>query len=133
MTKKKYPSQEKYERENPSITFRLPIDMKEKIDQLVETTGKSISQLIRETLFYAGKEYSEIQEKSHSEGFVIGVNVGGKRGKRKWAIWCYCNVCGEITYIEPNSDAHKAIIEYMKEQKWGHLKCHKKVTKIYDQ
>jgi len=73
--KKKYPSQEKYERENPSITFRVPIDMKEKIDQLVETTGKSISQLIRETLFYAEKEYSEIQEKSHSEGFDVGNNA----------------------------------------------------------
>jgi len=123
--KKKYPSQEKYERENPSITFRVPIDVKEKIDQLVETTGKSISQIMRETLFYAEKEYSEIFEQGHVEGLDVGINAGINRGKRKWAIWCYCNVCGKKIYIEPNSDVHNAIIKYMKEQGWGHAECHK--------
>jgi len=131
--KKKFPSQEKYERENPSITFRVPIDMKEKIDQLVETTGKSISQIMRETLFYAEKEHSEIFEQGHVEGFDVGINAGINRGKRKWAIWIYCYVCGEKIYIEPNSESHKAIIKYMKEHKWAHPECHKKATKSYDQ
>lgn len=35
---KKYPSQIKYENENPAITFRVPKEIKEKIECLVELT-----------------------------------------------------------------------------------------------
>ena len=49
-----------------------------------------------------------------------------QKAMQDWALWNYCAVRGEAMYISPNSDAHKAIIEYMKQHGWGHPQCHKK-------
>ena len=51
----------------------------------------------------------------------------------KYRIWYYCNVCGDEITIYPNSDAHKALIEYMKEQGWGHTECHEKKEGVKEQ
>ena len=105
---KKYPSQIKYEKNNPTITFRMKKHEKERIRLMVESSGKSISQLVRENLLQAEKNYSDAYEK----------------GKEQHRIWIFCNVCGKAIYILPNSNDHKAIIEYMKENRWGHPNCH---------
>ena len=47
-------------------------------------------------------------------------------GKEDWGIWYYCNVCEEAIDIQPNTDAHYEITEYMYAKGWGHVSCHKK-------
>ena len=60
----------------------------------------------------AEKNYSNAYEKGNTEGYTKGMN--------DWAIWVYCLKCGEAVYIAPNSDAHMAIIEFLKERGWDH-------------
>ena len=49
---------------------------------------------------------------------------GYNEGAEDAQIWYYCNICGEKIHIEPNSENHKALIEYMEEHGWGHASCH---------
>lgn len=123
---KLYPSQEKYLAENPAITCRVKKEEKEKIDRIVELTGKSISQLFRETLFYAEKEYSEVYDKGYSEGYDHGYNNGNKQGKIDWQIMIPCNCCDGDLFLKPNSAEHKFIKDYLKKCNWGHQECYEK-------
>jgi flagellar biosynthesis/type III secretory pathway protein FliH len=123
---KKYPSQIKYEQENPLICFRVKRDEKEKIKQIVEITGKNESQIMRETLFYAEKEYSDVYKKGYDKGYNDGYDEGNDKGKEDWRIWFFCSICGEMMFVDPDSDSHNAIIKYTKKSGWGHSKCYKK-------
>jgi flagellar biosynthesis/type III secretory pathway protein FliH len=125
MTKKKFPSTIKYEKNNPAITFRIPLEDKQKITQLLKITGKSLSQIIRETIFYADKEYTEIINKARKEGFTEGF----EKAKKIYEIWYTCFICEEKLTIFPNSEVHNAMIEYMREKSWGHNKYHEDAKK----
>ena len=113
--KKKYPSQIKYEENNPTITFRMKKHEKDIIREMSKKFEKSISQLVRESLLEARKEYSDAYDKGHLDGF--------KEGSVEWASWFYCSKCGEKIFIKPNSNVHKIIIGYMKEHHWVHAEC----------
>ena len=52
-----------------------------------------------------------------------GFNDGYEQGIKDGRIWFNCIVCGEPCYIQPNDDVHREIIEYLKNQKWGHKEC----------
>ena len=51
---------------------------------------------------------------------------GYKDAKNGSQIWYFCDQCGEKIVITPDSNAHEAIIGFMKEQGWGHNRCHEK-------
>jgi len=111
-----YPSQIRYYDEHPAMTFRLRKEEKEILKLLVERSGKSISQLVRETLLGA--------EKSNSEPYEKGFNDGYNKAALEWKVFYFCKVCGEMIYITPTSDSHEALVKYMDEHGWGHTKCH---------
>ena len=109
MVSEKYPSRIKYEEDNPAITCRVPKELKEKIEKMKKMTGKSISQIIVEILTNAEIDFSKVVEKVKKEN----------------AIWYYCYKCLKTSYMKPLSRDHKAMIEYMKENQWGHIDCSK--------
>jgi hypothetical protein len=111
-----YPSQIRYYDENPSLSFRMKKEERERIKLLAERSGKSISQLVREALLGTEKNDTELYEK--------GFNDGYNKGESEWKVFFYCNVCGEPIYIVPTSDSHIALVDYMKEHGWRHKKCH---------
>lgn len=112
---KTYPSQKRYQENNPAITFRLKKSEKEKIDRMVERTGKSISDLVRMAFFDPEKGIFELFHHGIHEGLQIASDQGG--------FYFYCAVCGEKMYISPNSEIHNAVIQYLKQQGWGHAGC----------
>ena len=60
----------------------------------------------------------EIRERARDKGY--------NQAKEEHQIWYYCAVCGKRMDMEPNTDAHKAMIRFMKEHGWGHTSCHEK-------
>ncbi|MFC1749461.1 ribbon-helix-helix protein, CopG family [Pseudomonadota bacterium] len=112
---KPYPSQIRYNIENPTITFRMKREEKNQIESLARKTGKSISQLVRENLLEVKNEYDEGYHHGHDNGY--------KKACEQWKIWFLCNVCGKRIYLEPNSDAHQVVIQYMREHGWTHSQC----------
>jgi hypothetical protein len=110
-----YPSQKKYNIDNPPITFRMKKEDKVKIDKLAEVTGKSIGDLAREFFFHP--------EKGIFEFFHHGIHEGLQIASEQNGFYFYCAVCGEKIYISPNSEIHNAVIQYLEQQGWGHAGC----------
>ncbi len=118
--RKKYPSQIRYEKNNPTITIRMKKAEKEKIQQLAQKAGKNISTLVRTSLLESQKNFSATSKKSYDqgkqEGITIGQQIGYKEGYSKgssdWAIWIECWKCRKTLFIKPNSEDHlKTMVE----------------------
>ena len=108
--RKLYPSQIRYLKENPTITFRMKKEEKERIKQMANKSGKSVSQLVRTALLDLEEKFSE----SYNNAYNKGVN--------DWAIWCFCWTCKKPIYIKPKSDDHNKIIKKM-DGYLEHLQC----------
>ncbi len=113
---KLYPSQIRYYDENPTVTFRLKKEEKERLKRLAERSGKSISRLVCETLLGAEKSDSELYKKGFEDGY--------NKAELDWKVIYFCSVCGELMYIVPESDSHYALLEYMDEHGECHKECH---------
>jgi hypothetical protein len=64
------------------------------------------------------KDFTAAYEKRHADGFNKASNT--------WGIWYFCSICNEMIFVKPNSNVHNAIIKYMKEHNWAHMKCYQK-------
>ncbi|VVB62095.1 Uncharacterised protein [uncultured archaeon] len=118
--RKKYPSQEKYEKNNPTITFRMTKEEKEKILQMTAQSTDSVSNLVRKALLGLAKDLDYIHQTGYDHGLTNGKRMGKEEGltegKVKYRIWVYCHYCKKPIYIEPNSERHNKIIYGMKDQ-----------------
>ena len=114
---KKYPSQKKYEAENPAITIRLKKREKEQIKEMAEKTEKSVSELVRMALLDLEIDFSNAIAEAEKRGY--------EKAKDDYGIFFPCKICGGLEYILPNSPCHEAVVEFLKERGWGHQQCHK--------
>jgi hypothetical protein len=114
---KPYPSQIRYNYEHPTMTIRMTRYEKQEIESLALKSGKKPSQLVRDTLLKAVKDYQNAYDQ--------GYNNGHKRSVTDWRIWYFCNKCKKILYIQPNTEPHKAVIQYMADHGWAHQTCTK--------
>ncbi len=75
----------------------------------------------------------EEKKKSYSDGHTIGykkgLDDGYNKAKSAWQIWYFCHLCNGRINISPDSNSHDAIIEYLKEHRWGHGKCPQQIEK----
>ena len=125
MARKIFPSQRRYMDENPAITFRMKKEEKERIVQMADRSGKSVSELVRIALLDLEKNftatYDKISNQEHRSGFDLGHNQGYKKGwdegydkgRIDWTVWSYCYKCGKSVYIMPNSEDHTCMIDRM--------------------
>ena len=119
MAGKIYPSQRRYNERNPKMNFRMKKEEKEKLEKMMELSGKNLSDLVRTALLGLEKDFSKAYKKAHSEGYEKGF----ADAKKKYRICFHCARCADYITILPNSDAHRAIISYMEEKGWGHEEC----------
>jgi len=112
---KSYPSQIRYEKAHPTVSFRLQKDEKARIKQLALEAGKSFPQYIKDIL---------VEAENHSDAYRKGLIEGYDKGRNDFQIWYFCKICEKRINIKPNSDSHKAVIEHMKEVGWGHSECY---------
>jgi hypothetical protein len=124
--KEKYPSQIKYEQNNPTITSRMKLYEKEKIDKMAKRAGKSVSMLIRMALLNQEKDFTNTINQAYNQGLNVGDSQGYERGKNDWQIQYPCDNCSKPAYLTPNSNCHKAIIDFLKANHWCHGECIKK-------
>lgn len=110
----KPPSRIRYEQTHPVVSIRVDQDTAKTLKEISETTGKSLGQLIKENLKIQKITEKDIQKRVQQEY---------DKGADDYEIWYYCARCGEKIIISPNSRQHKAVIEYMKEHRWGHKNC----------
>lgn len=117
--RKKYPSQIKYEKNNPTITFRVKTHEYEQIKQMAYKSGKNVSDLVRIALLGLEKDISTVFEHGKKEGNQQGYT----KGKKDWAICVYCSICKKEFDIKPLSAQHIYIIENMMGKLWHPEGC----------
>jgi hypothetical protein len=130
--RKKYPSQIRYETNNPTITFRVKIKEKDMIKNMANHSGKSISELVRIALLNLEKDFTHAYESYYESGKKDGIKIGNTEGEKKgydrskneWAIWVPCWKCNfrYVLYIKPNSTDHQKVIDEMR-GRLSHDRC----------
>ena len=112
----KPPARIRYEQSHPTISFRLDRDTYALLKQRLEDLGGvSFADFVKDSLGLLQLKMPDVEE-IKDEAY--------DQAAKDNQIWYYCAVCGKRINVEPNSDSHKAIIGYMKEQGWAHSSCH---------
>jgi len=117
---RKPPARVRYEKSHPTISFRLSKDVYGLLKQRLEDLGGvSSADFVKDSLGILQLKMPDIEEikyRAYDEGY--------DRAEKDYQIWYYCAECGERIDMGPNSESHKAMIDYMKENGWGHASCH---------
>jgi hypothetical protein len=116
----KPPARIRYEQSHPTVSCRLSRDEYALLKQRLEDLGGiSFADFVKDSLGLLQlkmPDIDEIEERAWDECYNQAVE--------DCQIWFYCAVCGKRIDMEPNTDAHKAMIGFMKEHGWGHASCH---------
>ena len=113
----KPPSRIKYDQSHPIVSCRLRKDIHTLLKQRLEDQGVSFADFVKEQLGQQVKmpNIKEIKQKATEEGY--------EEATQKWQIVYPCAVCGKPIVMTPNSEDHKAMQGFMKQQGWRHGNC----------
>jgi len=113
--RKKSPSREKYEKENPTVSARLPKEKRDKLLAVLRSLGLNLANL----LVSFADEY-EVKVKPINEARQAGY----EEAKNRYMVTYPCSVCGELIPLT-SPKAKQAASRYMTDHGWGHAECHK--------
>ncbi len=102
--RRKPPSRIKYEKENPTVSARLPVEVRGKLLAKLKTLDMRLAdalKVIAGELEIKAVPIEEAKKASYEEA------------KKRYMVTYLCRVCGK----------------YMTEHGWGHAECHKQVNK----
>jgi len=114
--KRKSPSRERYEKENPTVSGRMPKEKRDKFYANLAKSGRSVSDALNslaDDLELKVRPIDEVWQARYEEA------------KNLYMVTYPCSVCGEpipITHPETKEAAGR----YMTEHGWGHAKCHER-------
>ena len=120
-TRRKPPSRIRYEESHPVVSCRIPKADYDLLKQRLDERGISFATFVKEALGCLEAKLTPIDQ-ARAEGYEQGY----KQATEDHQIWYHCKICQGRINIFPNSESHKAIIQYMNEKGWSHTKCHEK-------
>ena len=121
MKKRKPLSKIRYDAKKPGVTFRMDKEEKESLLKMSETSGKTITEIIRNYMFHP--VYGAIIM------FIQRLEYGVTRFSEQNQPWYFCAICNEKIPLKPNTRPHHAMVQYMLDHGWGHSECHAKNRK----
>jgi flagellar biosynthesis/type III secretory pathway protein FliH len=129
---KKPPSRERYEAENPVVSFRISREKKENLEELVAEHGTTKKDWLESVITDASQQYDAVWQQGHTKGYEEGKQEGYQEAKAEYLVEAPCDVCGEPMTVQ--SEEMKAAIfdlltqvpraETAGEWNWGHSSCH---------
>jgi hypothetical protein len=115
-SKKKSPSRERYERENPTISARISVGTRRKLILNLGKLGMTLADALK---VLAG----ELEVK------VIPIDearqAGYEEAKNRFMVTYPCSMCGKPIALT-NPKAREYASKYMTDHGWGHSECHKR-------
>src|SRR5208337_300372 len=123
MTKKIFPSQERYLKSHPSITFRLKKDEKERLDSIIKETGKPLSEWMSDFILDKLAPYEE-NSKLLKKLTVLEVQKKELANERRFKV--PCPGCGKALIFSSNDYNWKSeIYPELKRtfSNWYHTDC----------
>jgi predicted CopG family antitoxin len=119
--KKKTPSREKYEKENPVVGFRISRELYDRLQSVKKAEGKSITEVLKVgvgLLEVKVRKEKEIRVQAYDEGW----EKGASEAEELYSVSYSCSVCGEEIVVTTDEEK-RAIKKYMREHGWGHANC----------
>jgi hypothetical protein len=116
-TKKKYPSRGKYDKSHPTISARLPIEIRDKLRTLLESQGMTLAKVL--TSLANGAEIKEPSgEGAKKPGYLDGI----KKARKLCSVSYKCSKCGQLIVIDTQEEK-EAAGKLMTKAGWGHSNC----------
>ncbi|RLC61093.1 MAG: hypothetical protein DRI01_09060 [Chloroflexi bacterium] len=115
-SKKKSPSRERYEMENPTISARIPVETRHKLILNLGKLGMTLADALK---VLAGE--LEVKVTPIDEAWQAGY----EEAMNRFMVTYPCNVCGKPIALT-STKAKEYASKYMTEHGWGHSKCHKR-------
>ena len=104
------PAKIRYDKIHPVISIRVNQKLKQKLEEIRETSGKSVGDVLREAL----KVQSRSTKNAYGKGYRAAKDLYGVEYK--------CSVCGGNIWIT-TSRAKRDVAEYMRDRGWAHSNC----------
>ena len=145
--KHKPPSRERYEKNNPNWTVRMPLQWHEDYEKYVNRFGLSRRDFMGASLKKIKLDYEQVKTQSfnqgvavgrkqgydqgHNEGYVKGKEEGRQEGRvegyklaeKCWKIELCCPGCGEIEEVLANSLTYQMLIDFLYYYGWMCRNC----------
>ncbi len=112
----KPPSREKYEKGHPTVSARLPVEIRDKLRLVLRKLDMSLTEALT-TLATEQELKLEPLDEARKTGY--------QEAKSRYLVTFSCDVCGKTMGIT-NPETKEAVATYMAEHGWGHAECHKK-------
>ncbi len=119
--KKKSPSREKYEKENPTVSARLPKKTRERLRIVLVKLGMSLADALKVLvgdLEVKTKPIDEARQEAYDKGWEDGIEAA----EGLYAVSCPCSKCGKKKTVT-DEDEKKAICRFMMANRWHHADC----------
>lgn len=107
------PSRANYERNNPTVSARLPVEVRDQLLRDLETAGLTMTNAFE---LLAGVMHTKAisLEQAEKRGF--------EKAKRLYAVPYPCYIC-EGQLLITSSETKKVVSEFLTKHGWGHTKC----------
>jgi hypothetical protein len=118
--KRKPPSREKYEKDNPTVSGRIPKETRSKLLLNLKKLGMSLPDALK---VLAGELKIKVRpiDEARQQGY--------EEAKNLYIVTFPCDVCGKpIPITSPKTK--EAASRFMIDHGWGHAECHKKRQQI---
>ena len=114
--KKKSPSRERYEKENPTVSGRIPKETRHNLLLNLKKMGMTLPDALK---VLAGELELKVKpiDEARKEGY--------EEAKNLYTVTFPCDVCGKPIPIK-NPKTKEAVSKYMTEHGWAHAECHKR-------
>jgi hypothetical protein len=114
--RRKSPSREKYEKENPTVSARLAKETRDRLRAVLAKLGMSLSAALK---VLAGDLEVKVRPTDEAR------QAGYEEAKNRYMVTFPCSLCGEMISIT-NPKTKEAVSRYMTEHGWAHAECHKR-------
>ena len=96
------PSRLRYEQNNPTISFRLPLNLKDELEQILAVSEQSFADFVKEAL--------KVKERTVGAAY----DHGHRAAKETYLVTYRCSVCGKTVEVQ-SSEAKAAAREFLEE------------------
>ena len=125
-----YPSQIKYRENNPSTTFRVKKEDKQRLDSIIAASGKPLSQWMTDFIHEKmdlNEETSKLANKCDNfREYALELETKNKELENEEKFIVPCSICGKpLTLSSKHSNWKTKIYPKLKEafSTWGHGEC----------
>jgi len=108
--KRQPPAKIKYDKTHPIVSVRVDQELKQHLDEIKITSGKSVGDILREAV--------GVQTPSTKKARTLG----WKGATQFWRVQYRCSICGGTISID-SAEEKKAVAQYMREHGWAHSSC----------